>query len=55
MLDQPFEVEQSAIDFYEKNRYIKIKNVLDPETVAYYNDVISSRVSELNEESRPLE
>lgn len=55
ILDQPFTVEQSAIDFYEKNRYIKIKNVLDPETIAYYNDVISSRVSELNEESRPLE
>ena len=55
LLAQPYQLEDSQIEFYEKNRFIKLKQVLDAETVAYFNDVISRQVDKMNTETRPLE
>ena len=54
ILDQPYELSQYAIDFYQKNRYIKLKNVFDADTLAYYGDKISQKVAELNKNDKPL-
>ena len=35
IIDQPFQVSEEAIAFFQKNRFIKLKNVLDAETLAY--------------------
>ena len=55
ILDQPYTLNQSQIDFYKKNAFIKLKEVLDGDTIAYYNRVISTKVDELNQQSIPLE
>ena len=54
-LDQPYQLSQESIDFYQKNRYIKLKNVFDAETLAYYGDKISQKVAELNKNDKPLD
>ena len=54
-LGQPYHVSQEAIDFYQKNRYIKLKNVFDAEILAYYGDIISQKVAELNKNDKPLD
>lgn len=55
LLDQPYPLPAEAIDFYQKNRFIKLKNVLDAETLAYYGERISQKVAELNTNDRPLD
>jgi ectoine hydroxylase-related dioxygenase (phytanoyl-CoA dioxygenase family) len=55
ILDQPYELPQHAIEFFQKNRYIKLKNVLDAETLAFYGEVISEKVAELNKNDKPLD
>jgi hypothetical protein len=32
IIDQPFQVSEEAIAFFQKNRFIKLKNVLDAES-----------------------
>ena len=54
-LDQTYELSQEQIDFYQKNRYIKLKNVFDAETLAYYGEKISEKVNELNNQEKPLD
>jgi ectoine hydroxylase-related dioxygenase (phytanoyl-CoA dioxygenase family) len=54
-LDKPYELSPESIDFYQKNRYIKLKNVFDADTLAYYGDKISQKVADLNTDSRPLD
>jgi ectoine hydroxylase-related dioxygenase (phytanoyl-CoA dioxygenase family) len=55
LLDEPFPLADAQIDFFKKNRFIKIKHVLDPEVVAYFNRVISAKVARLNKVETPLE
>jgi ectoine hydroxylase-related dioxygenase (phytanoyl-CoA dioxygenase family) len=47
-LETPYELSQEQIDFYQKKRFIKLKNVFDAETLAYYNEVISKQVEKMN-------
>lgn len=54
-LDTPYLLAQEHIDFYQKNRFIKLKSVLNPETVAFFNAVISQQVNEMNQEQTALE
>lgn len=54
-LDQHYELSQEAIAFYQKNRFIKLKNVFDAETLAHYSAYISQKVKELNTVDIPLE
>lgn len=54
-LSQPYGLSDDQIGFYRQNRFIKLKNVLSPEVVAFYNEVISERVNLMNKETRTLE
>ncbi|MBS1558931.1 MAG: phytanoyl-CoA dioxygenase family protein [Bacteroidetes bacterium] len=47
-LNQPYPLTQEQINFYQQNRFIKIKKIFDAETLTYFNSVISERVTEMN-------
>lgn len=55
LIDQPYELSQESVDFFQKNRYIKLKNVFDADTLAYYGDAISKKVTELNNQHQSLD
>lgn len=55
LLDQPYSLPSQAIEFYQKNRFIKLKDVLDGKTLAFFEQRISEKVSELNRQSDPLD
>jgi ectoine hydroxylase-related dioxygenase (phytanoyl-CoA dioxygenase family) len=55
LIDQNYEVSAEAIDFFQKNRYIKLKNVFDAETLAFYGEKISQKVAELNTNTAPID
>lgn len=55
ILDQPYELSKEQIDFYRENKYVKLKNVLDAETIAHFGKVIKEKVQELNTDTTPLE
>ena len=54
-LNQPYALPQSAVDFFQKNRFIKLKNVFDAHTLAFYGNKISEKVAELNQNDKPLD
>ncbi len=47
-LQQPFPLTSEQIQFYQKNRFIKLKQVFSPETIAFFNAIISRKVTEMN-------
>lgn len=53
-LAQPYSLSDEQILFFDTYRYIKLKGVLNEETVAYYAGIISEKVAELSREERPL-
>ncbi len=54
-LNETYILTKEQLDFYNRNRYIKLKEVLSPEAVAYYGDIISQKVNEMKKESTSLE
>ncbi len=54
-LETPYNLNQEQIDFYQKNRYIKLKNVLSPDVVQYFNSEISKQVDQMNQDQIALE
>jgi ectoine hydroxylase-related dioxygenase (phytanoyl-CoA dioxygenase family) len=54
-LDSPYSLTREEIDFYQKYRFIKLKKVLNPETVQFFNEVITNQVHEMNHEQTALE
>jgi len=54
-LDQPYQLSAEQIEFYQKNRYIKLRNVLDTETLEFFNQSISAQVAEMNTQDVPLD
>lgn len=54
-LEKPYELTNEQIEFYQKNRFIKLKQVFDSETIAYFNEVIGKRVEMMNKENTPLD
>jgi len=54
ILNQPFLLTADQIAFYQKNKFIKLKQVLNESVIAYFNTVISQKVAELNTEKIPL-
>ena len=54
-LQSPFSLTEAQIAFYQENRYIKLKQVLDEPTIAFFNEAISQKVMAMNTEDRPLE
>jgi len=55
ILDKPFQITDGQIHFYQKNGFIKIKNVLPAETIHYMNEAISTEVKRLNTQHLPIE
>jgi ectoine hydroxylase-related dioxygenase (phytanoyl-CoA dioxygenase family) len=54
-LQQPYELTNEQIEFYQKNRYIKLKKVLSKPVIDYLSQVIGEKVAELNKETIALE
>ena len=55
ILNEPYLLTEEQVAFYQKNRYIKLKQVLDEATLRHFDEVISARVEALNEVETPLE
>ena len=47
-LNADYILEPQQLEFYETNRFIKLKQVLSPETIAFFNQAISERVEQMN-------
>ncbi|PZR28445.1 MAG: phytanoyl-CoA dioxygenase [Citrobacter freundii] len=47
-LNGPFVFNAGQLRSYQQNRYIKLKEVLSPETVWFFNEAISARVDQMN-------
>ncbi|MBB6003078.1 phytanoyl-CoA dioxygenase family protein [Arcicella rosea] len=54
-LKEPYELSPEQIEFYQENRYIKLKNVLNKDVIERYNLLIREKVQELNTMNIPLE
>ena len=54
LLDQILPLTHEQIDYYKVNKYIKIKDVFDAQTIQHFNTVISRKVEEMNHEKRDL-
>ena len=53
-LNIPCALDQSAIDFYQKNRYIKLKQVFSKEVLDHYSGFIDRAVARLNKHAKPI-
>ena len=54
-LDTPYELSPEQIGFYQRNRFIKLKNVFDADTLAYYSERITRQVDRVNTVTTKLE
>ena len=54
-LNTPYSLTREQIDFYQENRFIKLKQVFDQPTISYFNEVITRRVEQMNKQDTPLE
>jgi ectoine hydroxylase-related dioxygenase (phytanoyl-CoA dioxygenase family) len=54
-LEEPYPLTAEQISFYQKNRYIKLKQVLNEETLDFFNKTITERVEKMNTVETPLE
>ncbi len=54
-LDEPYELSNDQIQFYQENRYIKLKQVINDQTLRFYNEVITEQVKRMNTVETPLE
>ena len=54
-LQEPYTLSQEQIDFYNQNRFIKLKQVFNSETLQFFNEVITNRVNQMNSVTVSLE
>jgi ectoine hydroxylase-related dioxygenase (phytanoyl-CoA dioxygenase family) len=54
-LQQPFQLTQAQIDFFQQNRFIKLKSVLSQDALDFFNEGISQKVAELSKATVALE
>ena len=54
-LQEPYTLSQEQIDFYNQNRFIKLKQVFNSETLQFFNEVITNRVNQMNTVAVSLE
>ena len=54
-LSEPYALTADQVAFYQKNRYIKLKEVLDAETIAFFNDAITQQVNKMNTQQKSLD
>jgi ectoine hydroxylase-related dioxygenase (phytanoyl-CoA dioxygenase family) len=53
-LSSPYTLSADQIDFYHKNRFIKLKEVLNQESITFFNKVIADQVALMNQEQTAL-
>ena len=53
-LNSPYTLSADQIDFYQKNRFIKLKEVLNQESITFFNKVIADQVALMNQEQTAL-
>jgi len=54
-LQEPYTLSEEQVCFYQTNKFIKLKQVLNPETVRYFSEVISAQVEKMNAVNTRLE
>lgn len=54
-LSEEYQITQENISFFNVNGYIKLKNVLSPEVLKHYGDIITDLVFKLNKLEKPME
>jgi len=54
-LDEPFSITPDHVAFFQKNGYIKLKDVLAPEVLSHYGQEITRKVKEINKLDLPME
>jgi len=54
-LSQPYGLTPEQVAFYQKNRYIKLKDVLNAETIAFFNEAITQQVNAMNKQQKSLD
>jgi ectoine hydroxylase-related dioxygenase (phytanoyl-CoA dioxygenase family) len=54
-LQEPYQLTAEQIEFYDQNRYIKLREVLNAETLEFFNRAISDRVALMNTVKTSLE
>jgi ectoine hydroxylase-related dioxygenase (phytanoyl-CoA dioxygenase family) len=54
LLATPYRLTPAQISFYDANRFIKLREVLDEETLAYFNKAVGREVARLQTEDRPI-
>lgn len=54
-LDATYTLSEDQKEFYRKNKFIKLKQVFDAETLAFYNREITKEVDRLNAQHVPME
>ncbi len=54
-LDAHYKLTDEQINFYRREGYIKLKNVLSPEVIEHYGNEITRKVIELNTMNIPME
>ena len=54
-LAEPYTLTQEQIEFYQEYRFIKLKQVLNDESLQYFNTAIAERVVQMNKVTTELE
>jgi ectoine hydroxylase-related dioxygenase (phytanoyl-CoA dioxygenase family) len=54
-IETTYILDKTQIDFYNKNGYIKLKNILSAAEINYYNQVITEVIHKMKKEEIPLE
>ncbi len=54
-LKSNYTLSSEQINFYQKNRFIKLKEVLNSETILFFNEAITKQVEVMNQEQIALE
>jgi ectoine hydroxylase-related dioxygenase (phytanoyl-CoA dioxygenase family) len=54
-MDQPYTLTEDQLDFFKKNGFVKLKQVLSPEAIRYMDETITTEVRRLNTQHLPLE
>lgn len=55
LLEEPYTLTEEQVSFYQNNRFIKLKKVLNEEVILFFNEAVSKRVEMMSREKQPLE
>jgi ectoine hydroxylase-related dioxygenase (phytanoyl-CoA dioxygenase family) len=53
-LDEPYSLTATQLEFYQQNQFIKLKQVMEEETLVFFNRCITETVSRLDKANIPM-